>query len=65
MIIPYIYEESFSTTQDGRTIALYIAKQWRDKGKNVRIDETTTGIKVISCNASCLSEDDWLIEMGE
>ena len=44
--ISYVHSETYSTTQEGRTVAMYIASKWRKEGKNVRVEETTRGISV-------------------
>lgn len=62
MIIPYSYSETFSTTQEHRAVALFVAHKWREEGKNVCVSETTTAITVQSVNSGVTSDAFWNIE---
>lgn len=63
MIIPYSYSEAFSTTQEHRAVALFVAHKWREEGKNVRLSETTTAITVQSVYSGVVTSDAyWNIE---
>ena len=65
MIIPYSYSEAFSTTQEHRAVALFIAHRWRKKGKYVIVSETKKEITVQSVNTGAVNDLDWLKEGGE
>ena len=62
MIIPYSYSEAFSTTQEHRAVALFVAHKWKKDGKNVSVSETTTAITVQSVNSGVTSDAFWNIE---
>ena len=62
MIIPYSYSEAFSTAQEHRAVALFVAHKWKEDGKNVRVSETTTAITVQSVNSGVISDAFWNIE---
>ena len=63
-MISFSHSESFSVTLEGRAIALYLADQWRQQGKNVITHETTNAITVSYTVLNTLATMDELLTIN-
>jgi hypothetical protein len=64
MRIPICRGETFSTNQEGRTIALLVAHKWRAEGKQVEIKEGSSYITVSYTELDCLTDQEARHEAG-
>ena len=64
-MISFSHNESFTVTQEGRAIALYLADQWHQQGKHVTVTETDKAITVSYTVLNTLTTMDEFLTIGQ